>query len=210
MKQCEVGKLTKRSDVVGKKISARWDHIYKWDANLGCRVAKSRYVAREFKWQEYRDDLFTPGSSMAESRVVDYVALKHAWPTFTVDAEDAYYHVPEEEDVWVECPPEILEERHAEGDYEDYVWQLKKQLPGRRAGGKHWVEFAAESLKFRGFERSPTAPQFFWHAELPCLVELHMDDMYGTAPGLVGSEFVLDLGRDIKVKWSGLLDEGSD
>eukprot|EP00959_Pyramimonas_sp_CCMP1952_P047163 984489-Pyramimonas_sp.AAC.1 len=95
---------------------------------------------------------------MEDNRVVDNVALKHGWPTFTVDAEDAYYHVPEEEDVWVECPPEVLEERRAKGDSEDCVWQLAKQLPRRRAGGKRWVEFAAGQLMARGFERSPTAP----------------------------------------------------
>eukprot|EP00959_Pyramimonas_sp_CCMP1952_P461723 9482077-Pyramimonas_sp.AAC.1 len=70
---------------------------------------------------------------MADSRVVDYVALKHGWPTFTVDVEDAYYHVPEEEGAWVECPPKVLEECRAKGDTEDYAWQLAKQLPGRRA-----------------------------------------------------------------------------
>eukprot|EP00959_Pyramimonas_sp_CCMP1952_P266701 5576120-Pyramimonas_sp.AAC.1 len=68
---------------------------------------------------------------MADSRAVDYVALKHGRPTCTVDAEDAYCHVPEEEDAWVECPPEVLGERRATGDTQDYVWQLAKQLPGR-------------------------------------------------------------------------------
>eukprot|EP00959_Pyramimonas_sp_CCMP1952_P087978 1840911-Pyramimonas_sp.AAC.1 len=37
-----------------------------------------------------------------------------------------------------------------------------------------------------------------------------MDDMYGTAPGVVGSDFVLDLGRHIKVKRSGLQGGGAD
>eukprot|EP00959_Pyramimonas_sp_CCMP1952_P157349 3290412-Pyramimonas_sp.AAC.1 len=71
-------------------------------------------------------------------------------------------------------------------------------LPGRRAGGGRWVEFAAEQLVARGFERSPTAPQFFWRAEFPCLVELHMDDMHGAAPGVAGSGFVLDPGRGLE------------
>eukprot|EP00959_Pyramimonas_sp_CCMP1952_P263623 5513110-Pyramimonas_sp.AAC.1 len=37
-----------------------------------------------------------------------------------------------------------------------------------------------------------------------------MGDMYGTAPGVAGSGFRLDLGRDIKVKWSGLQGDGAD
>eukprot|EP00959_Pyramimonas_sp_CCMP1952_P001580 32498-Pyramimonas_sp.AAC.1 len=62
----------------------------------------------------------------------------------------------------------------------------------------------------RGFERLPTAPQFFWRAEPPCLVELHMHDMRGTAPGVAGFDFVLDLGRGTEVKWSGLQCDGAD
>ena len=86
-----------RREAVCKKISARWDHVYKWDSENKAWVVKSRYVAREYKWQELRSDLFTPGSTTGESRLVDYIALKHGWPTFTVDAEDAYYHAPEDE-----------------------------------------------------------------------------------------------------------------
>eukprot|EP00959_Pyramimonas_sp_CCMP1952_P435767 9125271-Pyramimonas_sp.AAC.1 len=37
-----------------------------------------------------------------------------------------------------------------------------------------------------------------------------MDDMHGTAPGVAGSGFVLGLGRDIKVKWSGLQGDDAD
>eukprot|EP00959_Pyramimonas_sp_CCMP1952_P067278 1404182-Pyramimonas_sp.AAC.1 len=51
LKQHRMGKLVKRSEAAGKGMSARWDHVYKWDAKLGCRIAKSRGVAREFKWQ---------------------------------------------------------------------------------------------------------------------------------------------------------------
>ena len=72
------------------------------------------------------------------------------------------------------------------------------------------MECAAECLMDRGFERSLSAAQVFWHSELPCLVELHRYDLRGTAPAIVGSDFVRDLGEDIKVKWSGLLDDDAD
>ena len=38
-----------RREAVGKKISARWDHVYKWDSENKAWVVKSRYVAREYK-----------------------------------------------------------------------------------------------------------------------------------------------------------------
>eukprot|EP00959_Pyramimonas_sp_CCMP1952_P079260 1656511-Pyramimonas_sp.AAC.1 len=62
----------------------------------------------------------------------------------------------------------------------------------------------------RGFERSPTAPRFFWRGELPCLVEVHMGDMHGAAPGVAGPGFALGLGRDAEVKWMGLQGDCSD
>eukprot|EP00959_Pyramimonas_sp_CCMP1952_P335339 7021629-Pyramimonas_sp.AAC.1 len=34
--------------------------------------------------------------------------------------------------------------------------------------------------------------------------------MYGALPGVAGSGFVLDLGRDIEVKWPGLQGDGAD
>jgi len=78
-------------------------------------TARSRYAAQGFKWQEHRADLFTLGSTTAESRVVDFMALKMGWQTLTVDAEDAYLHTPEAEEVWVEPPPELLEEMQQMG-----------------------------------------------------------------------------------------------
>eukprot|EP00959_Pyramimonas_sp_CCMP1952_P318921 6672752-Pyramimonas_sp.AAC.1 len=71
LKQCGVDKLVKRSEAAVERISARCGHAYKWGANFGYRIAKPRCAAPEFKWLEHRDDLFAPGGSMADSRVVD-------------------------------------------------------------------------------------------------------------------------------------------
>ena len=126
-----VGELQPREDMTGKRISARWDHVWRWDSTRGWFI-KSRYVAREFRWQDQRDDLFTPGSTHNENRVIDHLSLKHGLPSFTVDAVDAYYHADEEEDVYTEAPPEVLAAARAKGDTRDLVWRLRKQLPGRR------------------------------------------------------------------------------
>ena len=124
LKRYGVMKLVPRSEVRGKKISSKWLHTYQWSGKGECWSVKSRYVAREFRWQEERTDLFTPGSTTVESRLVDFIAAKNDWPTFTLDAEDAYYHAPELENVWVEAPPELIEDLGGDPDGRDYVAQL--------------------------------------------------------------------------------------
>ena len=135
LKHYQVMELTPRHEAKGKKVRARWLDTYAWNGEAQAWTVKSRWIAQEFKWMEERTDLFTPGATMLESRVIDYVALKHGWPTWTADAEDAYFHTPEYEDVWVEAPGEMLEEAREKGDDTDYVGQLRKQLPGRRSAG---------------------------------------------------------------------------
>ncbi len=49
------------------------------------REVKIRSVAREMKWWEQRDDLFTPGSLGATARVIDFYALQHGYSSFIMD-----------------------------------------------------------------------------------------------------------------------------
>ncbi len=100
--------LVPRKHAKGKAISARLDHVWKWSSESKGWEVKTRYVAREYKWMEKRDDLFTPGATQHEGRIVDFIALREDQPTFTLDAEDAYYHVNEPEDVWVEALASVV------------------------------------------------------------------------------------------------------
>ena len=49
-----------------------------------------RFVCREYRWQAWRDDLFTPGSMPLANRVIDYLALKRGYDVMTLDATDAF------------------------------------------------------------------------------------------------------------------------
>ena len=66
---------------------------------------KVRFVAREYKWAEHRDDLFPPSATHSAGRVIDFTALKLGLETFEADAVDAYYQAPEHEVVVVEPAP---------------------------------------------------------------------------------------------------------
>ena len=59
---------------------------------------KVRFVGREDKWAEHREDLFSFGATHSASRVTDFLALKMGLETFEADAVDAYYQAPEHEE----------------------------------------------------------------------------------------------------------------
>jgi len=103
--------------------------------------AKCRIVGREFKWASSRTDTFAAASNPLFGRVIDFLSLKDDDdPTdelvcFEADAICAYYQAPETEVFYAKPPPEWLAVRRSQGLDCNVVWRLRKQLPGRRAGG---------------------------------------------------------------------------
>ena len=139
-----------------------------------------RFVGREYKWQELRDDLFAPGTIHSCGRIIDHLSLKHkGWTTFELDAVDDFYQAPEHEKVVVDPPPKYPERLRAEGKRTDVLWKLLKQLPGRRQAGQWWVDHCSTVLLSLNFTRCAACPQFFWGASRCIAIEVHMDDMHG-------------------------------
>jgi hypothetical protein len=163
-----------------KHITSRWEKQWRLKGDTKEYELKVRFVGREYKWQELRDDLFAPGATHSCGRIIDYLSLKNSgWTTFELDAVDAFYQAPEHENVVVDPPEEYLERLRAEGKSTDVVWKLLKQLPGRRPAGQAWVDHFASTLLGLGFLRCEAAPQFFWCPGRGIAVEVHMDDMHG-------------------------------
>ncbi len=167
-----------RAQAEGHRIvTTRWEIQPKGD------VIKCRIVAREYKWLELRDDVFAPASSAITSRVIDHIGLKHPlYVTFIMDCVSAYYQTEETEECYAEPCPEWLAARAAKGLSTDVCWQLRKQLPGRRAAGLRWTEHVAAVFSALGFSRCPQLPQFMTNRETECTVEIHMDDFHGCGP----------------------------
>ena len=132
----------------------------------------------DYKWAEYREDLFSPGATQSAGRMIDFVALKMGLETFEADAVDAYYQAPEHEEVVVESAPEYLERLTKAGRDTDIVWRLRRQLPGRRAASQRWVEHVSGILVNNlGFERCTTEPACYWSAARLVALELHKNDI---------------------------------
>ena len=78
----------KREDAKGfKTLTTRWDK--RWRMKDGEWKMKVRFVGREYKWAEHREDLFSPGATHSASRVIDFLALKTGLETFEADAVNA-------------------------------------------------------------------------------------------------------------------------
>ncbi len=103
-----------------KRITTRWEIVHRSDG------VRARYVAREFKRSEYMDDAFAPSSGRSTSRIVDYVALKKRYRTFTGDIKNAFLHVPDDEECYLEPPREWLAKRSELGLSLKLMWRLLK------------------------------------------------------------------------------------
>ena len=153
-----------RGDAKGfKTLTTRWDK--RWRMKDGEWKMKVRFVGREYKWAEHREDLFSPGATQSASHVIDFLALKMGLETFEADAVDACYQAPDHEEVVVEPAPEYLERLAKAGRDTDIVWRLRRQLPGRRAAGQSWVEHVAgvpvNKNKLCAVHHSTTVPLVF-------------------------------------------------
>ena len=83
-------------------------------------------MGREYRWQEFWEDLFAPGAAYCTGRIVDILSLKRSVPTFTLDCTEAYHQAPELDDVVVEPPEEYLNRLRAAGMCTNIWWMLQK------------------------------------------------------------------------------------
>ena len=151
-------------------------------------------MGREYRWEEFGDDLFTPGASYCTGRIVDILSLKRCVPTFTLDCTDAFHEAPEPDDVVVEPPEEYLNRFRAAGKNINIWWKLQDQLPGRRQAGQRWFDhFTSAFVDKLGFVRCVSAPQFFLNPERQVGMEVHMDDAHGFGPDPQVQKFKEDL-----------------
>ena len=96
-----------------KHLTTRWEKT--WRKRNNKWEYKVRFVGREYRWQEFREDLFVLGASCCTGRIVDILSLKRRVPTFTLYCTDAHHQAPELDDVVVERPEEYLNRLRAAG-----------------------------------------------------------------------------------------------
>ena len=119
---------------------------------------------------------FAAASDTAVGRVVEFKGgkskLQHVF-----DVTSAYTHAWEDGLVFLEPPPEDLEE------HGDCVWRWIKVIYGRRKGARSWQGhfgsiLRSEEARQRSFtvESHPKCPTLYYMREANGVIELHVDD----------------------------------
>ena len=85
---------------------------------------KVRFVGREYRWEEFWEDLFAPEASCCTKRIVDILSLKGRVPTFTLDCTDAFHQAHELDDVVVEPLKKYLNQLQKAGKCTNIWWKL--------------------------------------------------------------------------------------
>jgi hypothetical protein len=184
-----------------KVFAARWvDDKFK---------VKSRYVIKEFA-NSKDNTVFAAASDFSTSRLVDYKSAKCGYPTFIFDVASAFTHSDEDELVFLEPPPEEVEQ------YGDCLWQSVKVIYGRRKGARSWQDhfrsvIISEDARKAGFtvRLHDKCPTLFYIEEADGVLELHVDDGHGTGDPVVIKKFLEYVADKIDLKWSDNLRAGA-
>ena len=99
------------------------------------------------RFREFRHDdpemegLYTSGSTATTGGLVDMHAVQHGHSILCLDAENAYFHAGEDEEVYCWPPKEWVKRYQARGGrVENPWWKLKRQLYGRRKAAKKLIQ----------------------------------------------------------------------
>ena len=90
-----------------KRVTPRWDLDHRKDG------ISARFGATEFHGDETVYNVFAPSSTPSTGRVIGYLNLKESYHTSTADVTNAYFHVDEDEECYVDPPAGWLEQQAA-------------------------------------------------------------------------------------------------
>ena len=174
----------------GQLFNARWvDEQHK---------EKSRYVVKDFA--NTRDPtMFAAAIDTAVGRVVEFKAVIQNYSMFTFDVTSAYTHAWEDELVFLEPPPEEIEE------HGDCVWRSIRVIYGRRKGARSWQEhfdsiLRGEEARQRGFtvEAHPKCPTLYYVREADGVIEHHVETVIAELLSFLSEKIEMKLVQGIK------------
>ena len=118
-------------------------------------------------------------TAAATGRPVDMHAVQQGYSILCLDAQKAYFHAEEDEDVYCWPPREWVNRYHARGGrVESPWWKLKRQLCGRRKASKKFNEAVVTATDGLGIEHCPEQPSLFRRPGTTLIFECHQDDFY--------------------------------
>ena len=119
-------------------------------------------------------------SNPLTQNMIDTIAVKHGWPTATLDGKRAYLQVPETKDVVVKPPKDWC----TQPDYKPRTrWKTKTKWYGERDATQEWQEFLGDILvNHCGALRSRRNPTKYYVPHRQVYIDTHVDDGHMTGP----------------------------
>ena len=142
-------------------------------------LRRSRLVAREYKWLEEKQGLFSPSTTTNMVKLIPILFLlwratrQEQYAICAIDVKDAYLEVPQEEPVVADLPKDCM----LQGQY-----VFEKCVPGQRDGAQRWFGYFVQFLtdKFDALESCVENPAIMRVPEGPMI--MHVDDGLTLAP----------------------------
>ena len=150
-----------------------------------CWQRRARLVAREYKTEGKREDIFSPATSPGITKLVPMLALANRWAIYSVDVKDAFLQVPQKTPCLCRVPEEaahVVESMQStrEQSPRSWCWKLGRVLPGQRDASSLWSDFCDELLVAENFERCQGVPALYRLKENKKVVAIcivHVDDL---------------------------------
>ncbi len=152
-----------------RRIATR--EVYKWKARLNIDGSKQEEGVNYW-------ETFSPVASWAAIRMVLITTLIHAWYTKQIDFVLAYTQADVECELYMAIPKGF----EVEGDAQDYVLKLKKNLFGQKQAGRYWNQHLVDKLKEVGFIPSEIDECLFYKGK--SVFVLYTDDSILAGPDL--------------------------
>ena len=151
-----------------------------------CWQRRARLVAREYKTEGKREDIFSPATSPGITKLVPMLALANRWAIYSVDVKDAFLQVPQKTPCLCRVPEEAahvvesMQSTREQKQPRSWCWKLGRVLPGQRDASSLWSDFCDELLVAENFERCQGVPALYRLKENKKVVAIcivHVDDL---------------------------------
>jgi hypothetical protein len=174
-----------------RRIATR--EVYKWKARVNIDGSKQEEGVNYW-------ETFSPVASWAAIRMVLITTLIHAWYTKQIDFVLAYTQADAECELYMATIPKGFE---VEGDAQDCVLKLKKNLFGQKQAGRVWNQHLVDMLKEVGFFPSEIDECLFYKGK--SVFVLYTDDSILAGPDLRELD---DIVQEMKAVGLNLTGEG--
>jgi hypothetical protein len=143
-----------KQNVVGTK----WVFRNKQDEHGVVTRNKARLVAKGYAQVAGLDfeETFAPVARLESIRILLSYAAHHSFRLFQMDIKSAFLNGPIKEEVYVEQPPDIEDDR-----YPVHVYKLSKALYGLKQAPRAWYECLGDFLIANAFKIGKADPTLF-------------------------------------------------